>query len=155
MKPSVAFILGFSIFILALIIYAYILMSILHSNNSSNINRIRAVVEIGNIDYNVFYADNNSSREIGLMNYTNFSLDGIVGEYFSFNNYSELCFWMKNTPEPLYQIWIADNRSIFIYNATPYSLRVVCHYGNAVLEIYKNLNIEIEKNETIKIVKID
>jgi uncharacterized membrane protein (UPF0127 family) len=94
-------------------------------------------------DYDVYTAQTMGEWTYGLMNYE-FSCaipNGCInGMLFLFPNESEQCFWMKNTTEPLTQIWIGTNGLVTaVYNATPEDTTTICHEGEAVLELYRYL----------------
>ncbi|HUB92610.1 MAG TPA: DUF192 domain-containing protein [Candidatus Saccharimonadales bacterium] len=91
---------------------------------------------------NAYLAVNSEEAEEGLMYVPSMgSCNGAgscYGMLFIFQNYSNRCFWMKNTAMPLRQFWITNGTISAEYNATPYSTNVICHYGDEVLETYTN-----------------
>jgi uncharacterized membrane protein (UPF0127 family) len=112
------------------------------------------VVTLGGYSYNVLLALNSSQWQQGLMNYT-FSCNtpgGCVnGMLFVFPLDQSLCFWMKNTPQPLYQVWIENNMVTKVYNGTPESTATVCANGSYVLEIYSRLPHNLSVGQSVKI----
>jgi uncharacterized membrane protein (UPF0127 family) len=93
--------------------------------------------------YDVYTAQTPGELLDGLMNYK-FSCaipNGCInGMLFLFPNDSQQCFWMKNTPEPLTQIWFnASGVVTAVYNAAPEDTNTVCNEGNAVLELYSDM----------------
>lgn len=116
----------------------------------------------GEASYAVFHATTTQQLTEGLMNYTfgnctanqtnasNSCTNETVGELFSFGNSTNVCFWMKNTPEPLVQVWILENGTVsYIYDGVPYSTNVTCAYGSAVLELGRNLGIPLQVGDTV------
>ena len=65
----------------------------------------------------------------------------VNGMLFVFPSNGTTCFWMKNTPEPLVQMWVSNGTITSIYNATPESTASVCGLGDEVLELYSRLPI--------------
>lgn len=101
-------------------------------------------VTIGGYGYHVLTATNQAEWQRGLMNYTfACTVPGgcINGMLFIFPSNETTCFWMKNTPEPLVQIWISNGNITKVYNAIPYDTKNVCGAGNEVLELYSLLPI--------------
>jgi uncharacterized protein len=109
-----------------------------------------AVVSVGGYSYNVLLAFNQSQWERGLMNYT-FSCTEpgacTNGMLFVFPYNGSECFWMKDTPQPLYQVWISGNVVTNVYNAVPEDTTSVCAYGNEVLELYSRLPLNLSVGE--------
>lgn len=103
-----------------------------------------AVVGLGGYSYNVFLATNQSEWRRGLMNYT-FACatpGGCAnGMLFVFPSSVSTCFWMKDTPEPLVQIWALNGIVTQVYNAIPEDTASVCGFGNEVLELNSRLPI--------------
>ncbi len=126
--------------------------------------RIQISGASGAHDFNVFYAASGAQQVKGLMNYTFGCEIGdancVVGELFDFG--SELnssvesapqCFWMKNTPEPLTQAWIAKNGVVLeVYSATPESTASVCHEGYYVLELGARYGIGIVAGDHVSVI---
>jgi uncharacterized membrane protein (UPF0127 family) len=55
-----------------------------------------------------------------------------------------LCFWMRNTPLPLQQVWISANGTVvYTYQAQPDSLNTICHTSMTVLETSPNISISL------------
>lgn len=93
-------------------------------------------------------------QELGLMYQKSMGncegLGNCYGMLFVFPNYSDRCFWMKNTVMPLKQFWITGNSITFEVNGTPYSTSVYCHYGNSVLEAYSNSSLRVGDMVTLE-----
>ncbi|MGC9099521.1 MAG: DUF192 domain-containing protein [Candidatus Micrarchaeia archaeon] len=62
-----------------------------------------------------------------------------IGMLFPMNSTQNICMWMHNTPIPLHQYWIENNRIVYAYNGLPFSNAVICHLGNAVLETNESI----------------
>jgi uncharacterized membrane protein (UPF0127 family) len=128
------------------------------SSGRAPLIKISILYRTGNeSSYTVFHATTEPQWTEGLMNYTfgnctvnrtsvsGSCADEVVGELFSFNNVTNTCFWMKNTPEPLVQAWLSENGTVsYIYDGVPYSTDVICANGSAVLELGKNLGIPLQ-----------
>jgi uncharacterized membrane protein (UPF0127 family) len=103
---------------------------------------------------NVYLALTPEEQDLGLMyqrSMGNCNGDGnCYGMLFVFPNYSDQCFWMKNTVMPLKQIWITGNSITSEVNASPYSTAAYCHYGNSVLEAYPNSSLQIGDEVTLE-----
>jgi uncharacterized membrane protein (UPF0127 family) len=101
-------------------------------------------VRLGGYSYDVLSATNSAQWDQGLMNYT-FACASpgncVNGMLFVFPSDKQWCFWMKNTPEPLVQLWFSNGIVTNRYNATPESTTNVCGTGNEVLELYSKLPI--------------
>ncbi len=102
---------------------------------------VKLIVESssGASTYYAYIATTIQQQELGYMNQSSIGNCGgkspCLGMIFYFGNYSDECFWMKNTEIPLEQAWISENDTItYIYNATPYSTTPVCSDGLLVLE---------------------
>jgi uncharacterized membrane protein (UPF0127 family) len=111
-----------------------------------------AIVSAGGYYYPVLLATNLQQWKHGLMNYTfSCSTPGmcINGMIFIFPSSASECFWMKDTPQPLTQIWIANGKVTEIYQATPESTTSVCAYGNQVLELNSNLPYNLSVGSTV------
>ena len=137
-------------FIIALVavalIYLWMYENGVRSNAmlDSNFMVARLSVESYNIShlYYAYLAYTAQQQEEGYMNATGIGdCDGYspcLGMLFVFQNYSDQCFWMKNTGIPLAQVWFTGNGTafgaVYEYNATPYDLQPVCYNGTMVLE---------------------
>lgn len=96
---------------------------------------------------NAYLALTPKEQQIGLMYQTSFGncngQGNCYGMLFAFQNYSELCFWMKNTVLPLKQFWIYNNTITAEENGSPYSTQTYCHAGDAVLETHANSSLAV------------
>jgi uncharacterized membrane protein (UPF0127 family) len=119
-----------------------------------NSPHIPALVTVGGYNYYVLLATTPQQWQHGLMDYR-FSCSKpsmcVNGMLFLFNGKGSECFWMKDTPEPLTQTWIANGTVTNVYNAIPESTTNVCAYGGEVLELYQNLprNISVGSPVTV------
>ncbi|MEM0149281.1 MAG: DUF192 domain-containing protein [Candidatus Micrarchaeaceae archaeon] len=110
-----------------------------------------SIIAINNQSYNIALATTPQAQAQGLMDLSVQELEskGIIGMLFIFNNNGPQCFWMKNTEIPLEQAWIENGTIVALYNATPYSLKSICHTGNEVLEIPNALNITLSIGDKV------
>ncbi|MDE1865109.1 MAG: DUF192 domain-containing protein [Candidatus Micrarchaeota archaeon] len=125
--------------------------------NSQPPNGGTAIVRIGGYSYNVLLALNEQEWKTGLMNYTfSCSEPGLCnnGMLFVFPYNGSQCFWMKDTTEPLYQVWISGNVVTSFYKATPESTNSVCSYGDKVLELYSKLPLNLSIGENVSLGKV-
>ena len=89
----------------------------------------------------------------GLMNYTfscNVPGGCINGMMFVFPSNMSSCFWMKDTPEPLFQLWILNGTITRVYIASPENTTSVCGDGNEVLELYSRLALNAQAGSIIE-----
>ncbi len=96
--------------------------------------------------YGVYLATTLPQWEQGYMNQTSLGdcrgASPCLGMLFVFSNFSDQCFWMKNTIMPLRQAWLDPNGIVlYVYNATPQSQNVVCANGEMVLETSINQSL--------------
>ena len=94
------------IFVSVIIFLIILATSIFVYLDSSKIRRIC----INDNCFKVEIADNQASRETGLMNRESLELN--QGMLFVFEDNSQHGFWMKNTLIPLDMIWISENKEI-------------------------------------------
>jgi uncharacterized membrane protein (UPF0127 family) len=67
-----------------------------------------------------------------------------LGMIFVTSYTQNLCFWMRNTPLALQQVWISANGTVvYIFEAQPESLKTVCQSGVDVLETSPTLPISV------------
>ncbi len=112
-----------------------------------------AMITVGGYSYHVLLATNQAQWQQGLMNYTfACSAPGLCvnGMLFVFPSSGTECFWMKDTPEPLAQIWISNGTVTSVYNASPESTASVCGAGNEVLELYSRLSINAAPGDKVE-----
>lgn len=98
--------------------------------------------------YGVYLAANLSQQLQGYMNQSSLgdckNKLPCIGMLFEFENYTNLCFWMKNTPLPLKQVWINQNYTVtHIYYGSPNSTAIECYPGQYVLETSDNQAIMV------------
>ncbi len=102
-------------------------------------------IAIANRSWNVYIASTQAQQEEGYMHqYSIGNCNGkgnCLGMLFLMNGTQYVCMWMHDTPMPLYQYWIENGSIAYSYNGIPFSNRIVCHYGNAVLETQKLFQI--------------
>lgn len=115
-----------------------------------------AAVTVGSHSYFVLLATDAQQWQHGLMGYT-FACRApgmcVNGMLFVFPSSGNVCFWMKDTPEPLIQVWIDNGTVTNVYNATPKSTTSVCAKGDAVLELYSRLpyNISVGSRAYVRV----
>ena len=96
--------------------------------------------------YSVYIANTPSQQEEGYMNVsTTGNCDNrgtCLGMVFVFKNYTNQCFWMKNTAIALRQTWINQSGyPVYSYVGKPFSLQPICSYGKYVIETMPNASI--------------
>lgn len=131
-----------------------ILLLIFIAGFSNGPDRGPVTVSLGGRSYSVLLATNSAEWERGLMNY-GFSCvtpdDCINGMLFVFPDNGNWCFWMKDTPQPLYQIWIRNGSITNVYKGRPENTTTICAYGNEVLELYSRLPVNASLNGTVSV----
>ncbi len=96
--------------------------------------------------YSIYLALTMQQQQEGYMNVSTIgncnNMGNCLGMLFVFPNYSDECFWMKNTTIPLRQTWInPSGYPTYSYVGTPLSLEPICSYGKYVIETLPNTTI--------------
>lgn len=112
------------------------------------------IISVGGYKYLVLTANTQQEWERGLMNYTfscsvpNMCVNGML---FIFPTSDSKCFWMKDTIEPLLQIWIYNGTVVNVYKATPENTISVCYDGDSVLELSSALPYNITPGSKVTV----
>lgn len=96
--------------------------------------------------YSVYLALTPQQQQEGYMNVSTIgncnNTGSCLGMLFVFSNYSDECFWMKNTAIPLRQTWINQSGyPVYSYVGKPLSTEPICSYGQYVIETLPNTTI--------------
>ena len=105
-------------------------------------------IKIGNKEYDVWVAETQKQKQIGLQNITELPEDG--GMLFDFTNESgQISMWMKDTKIPLDIIFIDDSQEVIsVHQGTPESEQLITEDNvSYVLEV--NVNSGIKKGDEL------